>query len=213
VIPVAPRPANPPADRRQEILRAALRVFALRGYTAATNAEIAREAGVTAAALYYYFPSKLDLFKAALSERQAQIMPTLEQVGDAFKEMPPHVVLPFLIQNLVRFFSEEETQALLRIVLAEGPRNPDVAEIWGSQVIAPAIKLFFGYAQHHMDLGTIRRMDPRAIFLMIQGPVLAAIVTRDLLKLPMVQDLSNEMVAQQILDTVLPGFLIDLPKE
>jgi AcrR family transcriptional regulator len=49
------------AAHRQEILDAAVRVFARRGFAAATLDEIAQEAEFSKGALYLYFPSKEDL--------------------------------------------------------------------------------------------------------------------------------------------------------
>ncbi len=46
------------ASRRQEILRAAARVFAERGYYACTVEDIARAIGVSKGVIYYYFRSK-----------------------------------------------------------------------------------------------------------------------------------------------------------
>jgi AcrR family transcriptional regulator len=52
-----------------ELLDAAERLFRLHGYGGATMAGIAREAGVTSNALYWYFPSKDDVFAAVLDRR------------------------------------------------------------------------------------------------------------------------------------------------
>ena len=57
--------------RRAAILRAAIDVFASRGYGSPGMAEIAEEAGVTRAVLYDHFGSKRDLFISALNEQSA----------------------------------------------------------------------------------------------------------------------------------------------
>ena len=54
--------------RTSEILEAARAVFARRGYNNATMDEIADAAGVAKGTVYLYFPSKRDLFLAALRE-------------------------------------------------------------------------------------------------------------------------------------------------
>jgi len=58
------RPANPdaqPVSKRDAILRAAIDVFASRGYFNAQVADVARAAGVAAGTVYLYFKSKDDL--------------------------------------------------------------------------------------------------------------------------------------------------------
>jgi TetR/AcrR family acrAB operon transcriptional repressor len=53
-------------DTRARLLTAAERVFAARGYDAATLDEIAAEAGLTKGAVYWHFESKQDLFVTLL---------------------------------------------------------------------------------------------------------------------------------------------------
>jgi AcrR family transcriptional regulator len=59
------RPGN--ADTRGEILDAARRVFATRGYDGASLRAIAREASVDPALVHHYFDGKASLFVAAMS--------------------------------------------------------------------------------------------------------------------------------------------------
>src|ERR1700704_478069 len=56
-------------EARDELLAAALRVFALRGYREAGVDEIAAEAGYSKGALYWHFSGKEELLTALLEER------------------------------------------------------------------------------------------------------------------------------------------------
>jgi AcrR family transcriptional regulator len=56
-------------DTREELLEAALAVFAERGYRDASVDEVAERAGYSKGALYWHFSSKDDLFYALLEER------------------------------------------------------------------------------------------------------------------------------------------------
>jgi AcrR family transcriptional regulator len=61
------RPARlPKAERRAQLLEAALEVFSADGYHSAGMDQIAERAGVTKPVLYQHFPSKLDLYLAVL---------------------------------------------------------------------------------------------------------------------------------------------------
>ena len=57
------------AQTRQQVLEAAARVFARRGFVAATLDEVADEANYTKGAVYSNFGSKEDLFLAVLGQR------------------------------------------------------------------------------------------------------------------------------------------------
>jgi AcrR family transcriptional regulator len=63
--------------RPQELLEAALSVFAEKGFTAARLDEIAARAGVSKGTLYLYFPSKEALLEALID---AAILPRIERV-------------------------------------------------------------------------------------------------------------------------------------
>ena len=65
-------------ETRQQLLRAAGRVFAARGYYGSTLDDIAREAGLSKGSVYYNFESKEDLFLRLLS---ARIADRLDEVG------------------------------------------------------------------------------------------------------------------------------------
>lgn len=205
---MSPRPKNPPPDRRQAILDAALRVFAAKGYEAATNAEIAREAGVTAAALYYYFPSKTDLFQAAILERRGTILPNFQQLGEQLREMPPDTILPMMAQFMTHFFADERTQAIMRILLAEGPRNPEIVRIWQEQAIGAVAPIILQYLQEQMDRGRLRPMDPRLVAIQLVGPVLMTMLVRDLLHISLGEGLTNEVLIHGLTEGVLKGLIL-----
>jgi AcrR family transcriptional regulator len=60
-------PGSEPASRREQIVRAAVRVFARRGFLQAEMQEIADEAGLARTGLYQEFSSKEQLFEVALA--------------------------------------------------------------------------------------------------------------------------------------------------
>jgi len=65
----SPRWQRRPAERRREILNAAVQVFGERGFDCSTIADVAKEAGVSASTVVHYFGSKGALFEEALRDR------------------------------------------------------------------------------------------------------------------------------------------------
>src|SRR5437764_12592220 len=71
-------------EARDELLSAALRVFARRGYREAGVDEIAAEAGYSKGALYWHFTGKHELFVALIDERiDAPTRALVELLGSA----------------------------------------------------------------------------------------------------------------------------------
>lgn len=61
-------PLRPEGPSRDRLTRAALRLFAERGYDGVSNREIVAACGLTKGAIYWYFESKEDLFQTILAE-------------------------------------------------------------------------------------------------------------------------------------------------
>ena len=66
---------------RAQILEAAARVFAERGYTAATMNEVAAAAGVSKATLYHYYGDKHDLLEQVASSHVARLEALVDEAG------------------------------------------------------------------------------------------------------------------------------------
>ena len=60
-------------ERRRQLLELGATLFARHSYTELSMARIAREAGISKALLYHYFPSKHDLFVATLGQAAEEV--------------------------------------------------------------------------------------------------------------------------------------------
>lgn len=94
-------------ETRAALITGARRAFAAHGFDATTNREIAEAAGVTAGAIYHYFPSKADLYVAVFLELQDRF----EQYYEAAIERHDHLVDRYcaLIDNAVALNREDPT--------------------------------------------------------------------------------------------------------
>jgi len=69
-------------ERRRQLIDAGSRAFSEHAYEDLSMREIAEAAGVSKALLYHYFPSKSDLFKAAVGEKAQEIRAAIEPRGE-----------------------------------------------------------------------------------------------------------------------------------
>jgi AcrR family transcriptional regulator len=81
--------------RREEILAAATRLFAARGFDGTSTREIAREAGAKHSLLFYHFGSKADLYLAAVLDQLehlgANIRAALASANDPVSRLQAYV--------------------------------------------------------------------------------------------------------------------------
>jgi AcrR family transcriptional regulator len=109
-------------DRRAELLEAAVRVFARKGFHASRVGDIATEAGVAHGLLYHYFRSKEDVLDSIFRETwSALIADTLriEASGVALREQLRRFARIYLGSWLV-------TPELVRVLVREVGRSPGV---------------------------------------------------------------------------------------
>src|SRR3954466_1935544 len=64
--------------RREELLQRGAALFAHHGYDELSMSRFAREAGISKALLYHYFPSKRALFEAVLTQAAEELRATTE---------------------------------------------------------------------------------------------------------------------------------------
>lgn len=69
----------PPADKRRQILDAAVRVFARQGFHATRVSDIADEAGVAYGLVYHYFNSKDEVLNELFVERWSLLLAAIEE--------------------------------------------------------------------------------------------------------------------------------------
>jgi len=127
----APRgPGRPRADEadelRQRVIDAALSAFMSRGFEGASIEAIAREAQVTKVTVYRHFSTKEQLFLEVA--RHAQDFIRAELLAGVDMEGAPDVVLRNIIGRLLDVGTRPAYLAVLRLVIAEAPRFPQVAD-------------------------------------------------------------------------------------
>ena len=105
-----------------QVLDGARRVFLREGFERASVDGIAREAGVSKATIYAYFPDKELMFlevARAECQRQSREVEAME-VGD----MPVARALTIVAERIVAFQLSDFGQRMFRIVVGEGARFP-----------------------------------------------------------------------------------------
>jgi AcrR family transcriptional regulator len=91
-------------EAKQRIFDAAVRLFARKGYAAVGIREIAKEAGVQASMINYYFDGKISILKAIMDECYTRYIEAISIPGD--EKTPIEDRVRPLIRNLVNFYRE-----------------------------------------------------------------------------------------------------------
>lgn len=149
------------SDRKGQILNAAFREFAAKGFRGATIKSIARAAKLQSPALiYWYFPTKEALFQAVLGAHA----PILQAVIDPepLLDRPPEEVLPLLARAYLITADRPAVQRLFRLVLVEAVRRPEIADALAKGGPARVLDFLKAYLARQVEAGRLRPHDVRA---------------------------------------------------
>jgi AcrR family transcriptional regulator len=129
--------AGPRAGRRNErrdaILSAALEEFAARGFAATRLDDVARRADVAKGTIYLYFRDKESLFQELV---RTMLSPLVGAIADApLRDLPIRTVVEMIFDVFVNEIYATRRKDVIRLILAEGPRFPKLAEFYYREVI------------------------------------------------------------------------------
>jgi AcrR family transcriptional regulator len=111
-------------DRRAELLEAAVRVFARKGFHQSRVGDIAEEAGVAHGLLYHYFRSKDEVLETIFRETWTQLVADTQRIelaGVPLREQLRRFARIYLGSWLV-------TPELVRVLVREVARSPEVGD-------------------------------------------------------------------------------------
>jgi TetR/AcrR family transcriptional regulator len=109
----------PAEQRRLQILRSAIKVFAQHTYHGATTRGIAEQAGVTEALIYRYFGSKRVLFTEAIDATAGHIVAGLNRELHAHEADPRQALRACLAYYIGLLERSEDSARMLFLVLSE----------------------------------------------------------------------------------------------
>jgi AcrR family transcriptional regulator len=141
------------ADRREEILQAALEEFSAHGFEAARLDDMARRAGVAKGTIYLYFKDKEELFQELVRSHILPVVGALEQVSHV--EAPLRAVVEQLAELFVREIVETRRRDIIRLILSEGSRFPKLAEFYFKEVISRALSAVRNVLRQALERGEI----------------------------------------------------------
>jgi AcrR family transcriptional regulator len=118
-------------------------VFAAQGFAATKLDDVALKAGVAKGTIYLHFKDKQDLFEQMVREAVSPLIARFEAIAQ-LPDVPVDVALTSISALLRTQVLETDRKLILRLVLAEGPRFPAIAEFYHREVVSRGLKLLAG---------------------------------------------------------------------
>jgi AcrR family transcriptional regulator len=191
-------------DRREQIIDAALCVFAQKGFSGATNWDIAREAGITPGLIYHYFKNKEALLNAIIETRSP--IQAVRSLPAHVLDMPPEAVLPYLVRQVLAIVENEQFVQLIRVVLSETLHNPTFSPL-GLSAFQNGLGILSNYMAAQMEKQRLRQADASLTAQVLIGALMGFVLRRQVLHDPLALQYSHEQIAVAVVDTLLQGLL------
>jgi AcrR family transcriptional regulator len=179
------------AERRQAIVDAALDEFIARGFTATRLDDVAKRAGVAKGTIYLHFKDKEALFEELI---RTAIVPVVDRLTT-----PPPLTgsVRDALEGFARTFIQEvgatRRADIIRLIIAEGPRFPAVADFYYREVISRGLAAMRALIQIGVARGEISQKQLERFPQIVVAPAIVAIVWKSLFERHAPLD-ANEML-------------------
>jgi AcrR family transcriptional regulator len=159
--------------RPQEIVEAAMRLWAEKGFAATRLDDVAAEAGVAKGTIYLYFASKEALFEAALRQTLVATMESASGQAEGFGGSTRELLALFF--GLVhRQLEDSGAVVLMKVLIGEGHRFPALVTLHRELALSRGLETLARILQRGVERGELRpdavKTDPR----IIMGPIMTA---------------------------------------
>jgi AcrR family transcriptional regulator len=173
VTKASPRRQQQKLQRQEEILQAAFQVFAAHGYEATRIDQVAQQAGIAKGTIYLYFRNKERLFQAVVRNL---IPKRFDILVKTLPGPPPELIRALLAQMYMNVVKNEKVRAIVRMLVAESGRFPQLAAIYHQEVIIPGMNAMRQVLMRGVAEGNFRKSSVVDFPQIIAGPGLVAML-------------------------------------
>jgi TetR/AcrR family transcriptional regulator len=195
-------------ETEQKILDAAMRVFAREGYKGATTSRIAQEANVAELTLFRKFQSKDNLLKEVLVKKREPALSALDSLFRMEEDVDLTTNLRILGQNVAKAMrgnmKESEYLMFMFMLIEEGRRRPEIAEIFSS-VFQMNIARLSEYFELQIKNGKMRNVNPQSAALVFVSYFVHTSILRGVLSDDVLGD--SEKKIEEFIDIFTNGII------
>jgi AcrR family transcriptional regulator len=198
-------------ERRKQILDAATKVFAAKGFERATIADVARAAGIAEGSIYNYFKNKDDLLisipRQALQPPVESVVARMRSAADA--PIPPEQMLPIVAKNMEAVF--RQNGHIFRILFSALPTMTRRArEQYLSHVIFYVWDILESYFRELSDKGILRReLHPAILTRAFVGMFIPFLLLEQILELESSAEFDYDRIVAENIAVFLRGALAE----
>ncbi|KRR07228.1 transcriptional regulator [Bradyrhizobium jicamae] len=167
------------AERRGAIIEAAMDEFIARGFAATRLDDIAKRAGVAKGTIYLHFKDKESMFEELI---RTAIVPLISRLWGTPPQ--PGASVRDMVEGFAKTFIEEVATTrrgdLVRLIVAEGPRFPEVADFYYREVVSRGLTGMRALIELGIARGEIQHKNLARFPQIMVAPALIAVIWQSL---------------------------------
>jgi AcrR family transcriptional regulator len=193
-------------ERRQQIVRIAMKLFSQRGFRGTTTKEIAQAAGISEAMVFRHFATKDELYAAILDDKACagEMAEICEAVSGAVARGDDRAVFESLAAAMLQH--HERDQDFLRLLLYSALEGHKLFAMFQDKNVREMAQFICSYIRERQKAGALRELEPmvagRAFIGMI---VYHSLVTTLFDKSRSLLDIDTERAAHEFTEILLKG--------
>ena len=157
------------SERRAQILRAARSVFVEEGFRVARVSDVAKRAGLSKGAVYFYFPSKQELFLALVHEEHENTHSFIDAAEQ--DQRPAAVKLIDLGQRYLQYFAGLKTPPKFFLMMTEQAVRDETIREEVQAVHQRFLDAVTRIIAQGIAEGTFRPLDPSVVAMMLKAMI------------------------------------------
>ena len=194
-------------ERRNQILRVAIKLFSSQGFSGTTTKKIAEAAGVSEAMVFRHFATKRELYHAILDHKacEGRTANPFEAVSDALAAKDDEQIFYKLMLNALE--NHEKDPEFMRLLFHSAAEGHELAEMFIEENIVPIYEFLSGYIAGRQAEGVFRKdIKPRVIVRAFIGMMIHHALNNSLWdKKRRLLDITNEEAALAFTAIILNG--------
>jgi len=152
--------------RQLDILDAATKIFAEKGFEGGRTSDIAKEANISEGTIFRYFKTKKDLLVGLLIPLIVKffkplMFKSIEKIMNNEKNESINVVLKNIMLDRIALIKKNEP--LVKTVMVESIYHPELLEPLQKEIVPKIVPIVDKFFKDNIENGDLREIDPRLI--------------------------------------------------
>jgi len=191
------------AERRGQILRTSMRLFAERGFSATRTRDLARAAGVSEALVFKLFPDKESLYRAILEQKIEQAEAALPLAEIEGSDEPPRRFFERLAEVMLQRTEDDPT--FLRLLLFSALEGHPLAAEFDAARAVKLRRAIASYVKRQARAGTIAKCDAEFAARAFLALVFSFVQSRTIFREPGCRRIPRDRLVRGLVSTFLGG--------